>query len=386
MGTKHSQILVTPAESEATNDSFDRLLCDPCINLEKVAKGWCSECNIYLCFKCMQTHAKIHKIATGRNLPLTRPRPKFLNNDVMVKQVTAVATLQDLELSEDETIPKEEKTFKGCVCINDHYVTISNKHIRLYDTNFMCVGEIDFVTFSPNSICHLDNRVVVSFDRLRDDTLKGPLFQDVQIFKLKPPNCLNSDFHLVKDCGFNTEGECFSTGICPFKDKDTLLIAVGLELDDDQVEHDIKYKIQILKTNGRVMHNIEFNPRGEPNFEGRFFICGSMKFGELCITELRERRVRGVDIKTGKTIYEFEGGFPQGVTIDRDDNLYVYNDAALYWIPTLRNKIYYMLQNYNKKSAKKETNMKCAISFDNPTRHLYITNAEKETIEVYKIT
>ena len=89
-------------------------------------------------------------------------------------------------------------------------------------------------------------------------------------------------------------------------------------------------------------------------------------------------------MEIGKTVFEFEGGSPQGLAMDDDDNIYVYNESVFYWIPPLRNKIHFMKQTYAKK--KSPNKMVSPISFNSETRILYVTNNETDTVQTYWIS
>ncbi|KAH3726783.1 hypothetical protein DPMN_052652 [Dreissena polymorpha] len=116
MGSGNAKLAqVTPA------DSTDSLapVCDPCVNKNEPARGWCDQCGVYLCTRCVSTHNRSHKLAMGRNLPPTRPTPDSLLNNVEIKTVLPVATLEDNDLKRED-VPYEERNIRGCVCIGEY--------------------------------------------------------------------------------------------------------------------------------------------------------------------------------------------------------------------------------------------------------------------------
>lgn len=394
MGSGSSQPVVRPGGSE---DSLAPM-CDPCVNLRHQAQGWCGQCEIYLCPACISSHNRSHRLSRGRYMPETRPHPNSITNNVAIKVVSPLATLEDKEAKQDG-ISLEERCIRGCVCCDQYIVTITLHHLTLYTEDFECIGDIDYEKFNPNSISSKGNDIVVSFERPKElnktqsaklekreqveleNMLKA--FKDIQTYELKLPGCA-SNTKLVKRKGLDTDGECFSTAVCPLYDKH-LTIAVGMRLDKHPERDDIKFQIQIIKANGKILQTLDINPRGEPCFTGEFFLTATMKFMEIAVSEIKGRQIRGINMKTGKTIYQFEGGSPQGITCDLNDNIYVYNDDQFYWIPPLRNKIHYMQQGYSKR-ARKDPKMAVAISYNDTTRTLYKTCFDKETIETYTVT
>lgn len=84
MGSGQSKPAVTPFASE---EDLSAPLCDPCVNQRIPAKGWCGQCSVYLCSKCVSSHTRSHRVATGKNLPKDRPQYESLHNNVHVKQV-----------------------------------------------------------------------------------------------------------------------------------------------------------------------------------------------------------------------------------------------------------------------------------------------------------
>lgn len=84
MGSGQSKPAVTPFASE---EDLSAPLCDPCVNQRIPAKGWCGQCSVYLCSKCVSSHTRSHRVATGKNLPQDRPQYESLHNNVHVKQV-----------------------------------------------------------------------------------------------------------------------------------------------------------------------------------------------------------------------------------------------------------------------------------------------------------
>lgn len=388
MGMKESKLAATPCGSQ---DSLNPT-CDACVRLEKPAKGWCGQCGVYLCAQCVSTHTRSHRMAVGKNLPQTRPQEASVSNNISIKQVTPVATMQDKDAI-NEDIPWTDRSIIGCVCVDDYVVTITNHNLTLYDETFKCIGHIEFPEFKPNSICARKTDIVVSFERLKKDLVESeakkpktkiPEFMDIHAYMLHPPS-FGKVARLSRNRAFNTAGECFTTAICPLCDKE-LTVAVGMRLTAHPERDDIKFQVQILKSKGQAIQTLNLNQLGEPCFTEEFFICATMRFGEIAISETKARRVRGLDMKTGKTLFEFEGGCPQGITYDEDNNIYVYNDTAFYWIPPLRNKIYYMQQTYVKKANRRETRMAYTIYFNNKSRLLYLTNIDKDVIETFRIS
>lgn len=296
-----------------------------------------------------------------------------------------VATLEDKEIRVEE-IPQSERNIHGCISVDNFIVTIRKKNLTLYDEDFDCIGDINYKVLYPSSICSRGYDIVVSFKRITKKELgnvkKWPKFFDVQTYKLVPPGCATIA-KLTKSDAFNTEGECFSTAVCPLYDKN-LTIAAGMRLDTHPERDDINFQVQIIKSNGKVLKTLNLNQMGEPCFTTEFFLCATMKFEEIVVSEAKLRRVRGVNMKTGKTLFEFEGGSPQGLAYDKEDNIYVYNDSAFYWIAPLRQKIHYMQQGY-KKSGRRDDRLANAICYNDSKQLLYLTNIDKSIIETYQI-
>ena len=288
----------------------------------------------------------------------------------------------------------DERCIKGCAITGPYIVTITLQHLTLYNEEFNCIGDIDYQVFHPNSICSRGSTVVVSFERPKEEQKyqkeqknqkekKLPKFYDILTYKLKLPGC-GSDTKLVKGSGFNTEGECFTTAVCPLNDKN-LTIAVGMEVESHPHMEDIRYQVQIIKANGKVLQTLDINPLGEPCFNSEFFLCTTMKFSQIVVSEVKLRRVRGIELKTGKTVFQFDGGAPQGITCDLNDNIYMYNEGQMYWIPALRNKIHYMQQEYAKKVSKKDQRLEVYISYNDTNKTLYKTCTDRGTIETYTV-
>lgn len=301
-----------------------------------------------------------------------------------------VATLEDRELKVEE-VPQSDRNIRGCISVGNFIVTIRGNNLTLYDDDFDCISDIDFKVLHPNSICSHGYDIVISFRRIREEEINDPTknaipwpkFKDIQTYKLQLPGC-GSAAKLTKSDAFITDGECFSTAVCPLYDKN-LTMAAGMKLDSHPERDDIEFQVQILKSNGKVIRTLILNQLGEPCFTCEFFLSATMKFEEIVITEAKLRRVRGVNMKTGKTIFEFEGGSPQGLAYDKEDNIYVYNDSAIYWIAPLRQKIHYMQQGYNKKLNRRDSRLANAITYNDKTHTLYLTNIDKSTIETYRI-
>ncbi|KAL4233406.1 hypothetical protein ACF0H5_008087 [Mactra antiquata] len=358
-------------------------VCHPCVLSNKPAKAWCDQCGIYLCEKCRTTHTHSHKLLKGKQLPLKRPKKDSLTKQVHIKQAIPVATLEDKDIKIEE-IKQTERNILGCISVDNYIVTITRHNLTLYDQEFECIGDIDYVTYYPLSISSRNYDIVVSFRRVFENEKSSKSFKDIYTYKLKQPGCCASA-KLVKHRGFHTKGECFTTAVCPFYGKN-LTIAAGMKLDSHPERDDIEYQVQIIKSNGQVLQTLIMNPRAEPCFTSPFYLCASMKFEEIVVSEAECRRVRGVSMRTGKTVFEFEGGSPQGVAFDKDDNIYVYNDSAFYWIPPMRQKIHYMQQGYNKKtSSRRETRMFNSIAYNDSLNMLYLADADKSTIKTYKI-
>ena len=94
MGSGESKPKVTPFASE---ESLNSPFCDPCVNQHKPAKGWCGQCSVYLCSKCVSSHTRSHRVATGKQLPQQRPQYESLTNNVLVKQVSHTLFFQYFE-------------------------------------------------------------------------------------------------------------------------------------------------------------------------------------------------------------------------------------------------------------------------------------------------
>ncbi|KAH3726784.1 hypothetical protein DPMN_052653 [Dreissena polymorpha] len=127
---------------------------------------------------------------------------------------------------------------------------------------------------------------------------KMPPYKDVQLYQLVLQSC-TSETHLVKKKNFNTSGECFTLAVCPVYTRE-LIMAAGIQLGKHPEREDIKYIVQIIRSNGEILQTLDINPLAEPCFTSRFFISATMKFGEIIVSEASNRRVRGIYMKTGK--------------------------------------------------------------------------------------
>lgn len=300
---------------------------------------------------------------------------------IYLLQALPVATLEDKDMKVEE-VALSQRNIIGCISVDDFIVTITQNSLILYDQEFECIGDIEYNKFQPSSICSRDYDVVVSFKRDDAGGKNNKSFKDILIYKLNLQGCASSA-KLAKKGGFNTEGDCFTTAVCPLYDKN-LTIAAGMKLDSHPERDDLEYQVQILKSNGKIVQTLLLNPLAEPCFTCPFFMCATMKFEEIVVSEAQHRRVRGVSMRTGKTVFEFEGGSPQGVASDNEDNIYVYNDSAFYWIPPLRQKIHYMQQGYNKKTTK-QPKMVNAIAYNDSLNMLYLTSRDESKIKTYRI-
>lgn len=382
-GSGKQSPVVTPSGSEESIAA----ICDLCINQNLPANGWCGQCGLYLCRKCVSLHTRSHRLAVRKSIPQKRPDQLSISNQVVIKVLSPLATLEDQDTKNDG-VPLEKRCIRGCVSSEQYIVTITLKHLTLYDEDFQCIGDIDYKVFSPNSICSFGSHVVVSFEKPKEEDInpkeKIPKFLDVQTYQLKVLRC-QSEAKLVRQKGFNTFGECFTTSVCPLYDKD-LTIAVGMKLEFHPERDDIEYQVQIIKSNGTVLQTLEINPLGEPCFTTEFFLCATMKQSEIAVSEIKSKQIRGINLITGKTLFQFEGGAPQGITYDLDDIIYVYNEGQMYWIPPSRSKIHYMQQGFNKKKTKKDQRMAVAICYNETQKILYKTCVDKETIETFSVT
>jgi len=368
-------------------------LCDRCVGQEFLARGWCPACRLFLCERCVSKHTRSHKLAMGRNLPAIRPEPGAKDEDS--RTVIPISTLLDRDIPQTDDSPGD-RGILGCVCVEQHVVTIGNRVLTVYNEDFTCIGEIQYPLYSPLSICARELLICVSFERIRDINFNDPSvsklkkkmaeYKDIQIYQLQYPTC-TSNAKVVCQRGFNTAGECFAMSVCPTY-RDQLILAVGLELSSHPERDDIQFILHIIQSNGNVLRELELNPIAEPCFTSDFYLTATWTPDEIIVSEPLYRRVRGVNMRTGKTMYQYDGGSPQGVVCSGDNDVYVYNDGQLLWMPEDRGKLVLMQQDKKKKTPRKDKDKTRLVSLtiDPATGYLYQTSAETPVIHTYKVS
>ena len=262
--------------------------------------------------------------------------------------------------------PDKKSKITDCVYLSSGYLVLidnRNKRVKLFDSDLKCRSFVD-LEHRPFGVCQCNGSLYVSI----------PKQKEIQKISVSFPFfCIARK--LILRSTFKTEGECY--GITHYKND----LIVGLKFPPLVTDiSDFSWQIQIMSSTGVVKQKIVNDSRGRTLFTDAYFLTMAANKRELVVSQATDDRVKGYNIKHKKKTFNHKVEEPKGLTVDKNNNIYILGkDAAIHWIETDRKHVHMLLQGVQSKISFGE-----GLAYNTRSNKILVPRNENK-VDIYKL-